>query len=296
VAYFPRNSSTSLCNFSRFTRISPAARSGSSPRSSGSILNLSKLSDSCVEALAFRGGGGGGETPSEALEPGEPRDATLFDLRIGNGGEDMPVAGCEPPGSKAGDGRRCVVFLLDRGGGGGIFFSGSVAAFEVVMAVCGGGGGGGGGAGSLPALSIKMEAGRLLLGEMRAGEVDDNDDFPPDLVRGLGGGGFTRMEDDLDRGSGASTSGTDSTNDFAGSLTSATLASECALSSGEGPPDSKTGSDIHSCLPEDTPRPTPPVAPDNECVDWPVNINSLKAFGSSECLLPSTLIPAVPPL
>jgi hypothetical protein len=216
--------------------------------------------------------------------PGGARDEVLLDLLIGGGG------GGDRVGDLAGltstfsvvagvDGRAGVegrtVCRLETGGGGAIFFSTSDAP-----------GGGGGGSGLSASLT---EGDRFLVGDdgvACTGELDvDSDDLPLDRVRGLGGGGLIRVDEDLE--SVLETAGIDSIIIFAGSLWG--ICGE-AVSASAGLVPSMIGSETDRRL-TDAKFELLLLSVSIIggccccCWAWPVNINCLNVSASRDCRL-----------
>ena len=187
--YFPLNSSTSLCSFCRSTRISLVRSSFSSAGG-----KISGPGPSIPFVLCFLGGGGGGDDKP----PAGFRDALLRDLAIAGRGGARATNPVALMGAARADGRGCIECRLETGGGGarggeGVFSSSAVAASEAEEA--------GGGRGRDCNLSASTtEEGWVLTGESCDGAgADERDDFPPERERGLGTGGFARVDGDLER-------------------------------------------------------------------------------------------------
>lgn len=121
-------------------------------------------------------------------------------------------------------------------------------------------------------------------GMVCARELDvDNNDFPPDRVRGFGGGGFTRVDDDLDSVPEVETAGIDS--EFAFSVPLFWICGEASASGGFVAP-SMIGSDTDRRLTDDKfELLLPSVVVIGCCETWPVNINCLNASASKDCRL-----------
>lgn len=102
------------------------------------------------------------------------------------------------------------------------------------------------------------------------GDADvDSEDFPPERVLGLGGGGFTRVDEDLDRDPGVAIPVVDSAVTAVSSrLASSTIGSET---------DRRPSRDPFELLPPLS------VAIGGACMICPVNINRLNASASKDC-------------
>lgn len=137
------------------------------------------------------------------------------------------------------------------------------------------------------------DGGRLVVGDdgvVWAGEVEDESDadgFPPERERGLGGGGFIRVDGHLEsEGSGGSPI---AARGGRRSLAAAGTACSSGLAA------SRVGSDRGGRLPADTPEPllswlgsaaAGVIGGGGTC---PVNINCLKASTSRDCRLHPSL-------